>query len=110
MPTGGTGVEAVCLGEYHGKHCQRGGTGARLSPGSGEEGKYPCVQGTYHARSGEKWGWEICKYPHYENVGVEDLTFVGYAKPDFRHHGNWRMMGHTNRFRCHGSRIPGYGG
>lgn len=41
----------------------------------------------------KKWGWEICKYPHYENVGVEDLTFVGYAKPDFRHHGNWRDDG-----------------
>ena len=33
-----------------------------------------------------KWNWEIQKYPHYENVGVEDLAFVGHAKTDFIHH------------------------
>lgn len=36
-----------------------------------------------------KWGWEIHKYPHYENVGVEDLAFKGYSKSDFEHHGSW---------------------
>lgn len=35
-----------------------------------------------------KWGWKIKKYPHYENVGVEDLTFEGCAKPDFSHHAS----------------------
>lgn len=36
-----------------------------------------------------KWGWRIQKYPHYENVGVEDLSFEGYAKNDFLHHETW---------------------
>ena len=35
-----------------------------------------------------KWGWKILKYPHYENVGVEDLKFLGHSKDDFRHHGS----------------------
>ncbi len=40
-----------------------------------------------------KWGWEIHKYPHYENVGVEDLAFKGYSKADFIHHGSWEDDG-----------------
>ncbi|MEG1885114.1 MAG: DUF4955 domain-containing protein [Alistipes sp.] len=40
-----------------------------------------------------KWGWKICKYPHYENVGVEDLTFEGHSKADFKHHGSWEDDG-----------------
>ena len=35
-----------------------------------------------------KWGWKIQKYSHYENVGIEDLTFKGKAKDDFIHHGS----------------------
>lgn len=35
-----------------------------------------------------KWNWSIQKYPHYENVGVEDLTFAGHSKEDFKHHGS----------------------
>lgn len=35
-----------------------------------------------------KWEWKIQKYPHYENVGVEDLKFLGHAKEDFKHHGS----------------------
>lgn len=35
-----------------------------------------------------KWGWKIQKYPHYENVGVEDLKFLGHSKNDFKHHGS----------------------
>lgn len=35
-----------------------------------------------------KWGWEIQTYPHYENVGVEDLKILGHARKDFQHHGN----------------------
>lgn len=34
------------------------------------------------------WGWKIAKYPHYEGVGVEDLTFKGHAKEKFIHHGS----------------------
>lgn len=33
-----------------------------------------------------KYGWKIQKFPHYENIGVEDLTFQGDAKDDFQHH------------------------
>lgn len=40
-----------------------------------------------------KWKWEIHKYPHYENVGIEDLTFRGNAKAGFVHHGSWQDDG-----------------
>lgn len=40
-----------------------------------------------------KWGWEIRKYPHYENVGIEDLTFEGHAKEGFGHHATWQDDG-----------------
>lgn len=36
-----------------------------------------------------RWRWTIQKYPHYENVGVEDLTFEGHANPNFVHHSSW---------------------
>ena len=39
------------------------------------------------------WGWQILEYRHYENVGVEDLTFVGHAKENFVHHGSWEDDG-----------------
>lgn len=32
-------------------------------------------------------GWEIRDYRYYENVGVEDLTFVGQAVTPYYHHG-----------------------
>ena len=35
-----------------------------------------------------KWRWKVNQYPHYENVGVEDLTFLGHSKDDFKHHGS----------------------
>lgn len=37
--------------------------------------------------------WELREFRHYENVGVEDLTFVGKAKDDFKHHGSWQDDG-----------------
>lgn len=40
-----------------------------------------------------KWGWTIQKYPHYENVGVEDLTFKGNATDHFVHHASWEDDG-----------------
>lgn len=40
-----------------------------------------------------QWGWEIANYKHFENVGVEDLTFVGNAKDHFVHHGSWQDDG-----------------
>ena len=40
-----------------------------------------------------RWGWTLQKYPHYEQVGVEDLTFKGKAKENFKHHGSWEDDG-----------------
>ena len=40
-----------------------------------------------------KWGWEIMTYNHYQNVGIEDLTFVGKAEDDFQHHKDWNHDG-----------------
>lgn len=37
----------------------------------------------------KKWGWYLRKYNHYEEIGIEDLTFVGKAKPEFIHHASW---------------------
>lgn len=34
------------------------------------------------------WNWKLLNYPHYENIGVEDLTFKGNAKEKFIHHGS----------------------
>lgn len=33
-------------------------------------------------------GWEIREYKYFENVGVEDLTFVGQAVTPYYHHGD----------------------
>ncbi len=38
-------------------------------------------------------GWEIKSFPHYENVGIEDLTFAGQAKVPFIHHDSWEDDG-----------------
>ncbi len=38
-------------------------------------------------------GWEIKKYPNYTEIGVEDITFAGKAKDDFKHHGSWEDDG-----------------
>lgn len=40
-----------------------------------------------------KWNWEIRTYPHYENIGIEDLTFEGNAKDRFDHHFSWEDDG-----------------
>ncbi|MDE5814726.1 MAG: glycoside hydrolase family 55 protein, partial [Alistipes sp.] len=40
-----------------------------------------------------KWDWKVQKYNHYENVGVEDITFKGNAKADFKHHASWNDDG-----------------
>lgn len=40
-----------------------------------------------------RWAWSIYSYPHYEGVGVEDLTFEGNAKDDFVHHESWEDDG-----------------
>lgn len=40
-----------------------------------------------------KYNWMLMKYSHYENVGIEDLTFMGHAKADFGHHDDWEDDG-----------------
>lgn len=40
-----------------------------------------------------KYDWTLKKYYYYENVGIEDLTFVGNAKEDFGHHDGWEDDG-----------------
>ena len=39
------------------------------------------------------YGWDIKTYAHYEEVGVEDLTFKGKAKKKFHHHAGWEDDG-----------------
>ncbi len=39
------------------------------------------------------WEWKIVGYQHYENVGVEDITFKGFAKEAFDHHETWEDDG-----------------
>ena len=49
---------------------------------------------SYTAWTGnDSYNWSILKYPHYENVGIEDLTFKGSAKDNFKHHGTWEDDG-----------------
>lgn len=39
------------------------------------------------------YGWDIKTYAHYEEVGVENLTFKGKAKNNFHHHAGWQDDG-----------------
>lgn len=49
---------------------------------------------TYTGFTGNNcYNWSILDFPHYENVGIEDLTFKGNAKSDFEHHGSWEDDG-----------------
>lgn len=40
-----------------------------------------------------KYNWKLKKYYYYENVGIEDLTFVGHSVDDFEHHRSWEDDG-----------------
>jgi hypothetical protein len=39
------------------------------------------------------YNWKLLSFPHYENVGIEDLTFKGNAKDKFVHHASWEDDG-----------------
>ena len=39
------------------------------------------------------YNWKLLSFPHYENVGIEDLTFKGNAKDKFVHHESWEDDG-----------------
>ncbi|MGL5787996.1 MAG: DUF4955 domain-containing protein [Bacteroidales bacterium] len=36
-----------------------------------------------------KWGWMINSFPRLENVGVENIAFVGNFHDTFKHHRSW---------------------
>lgn len=40
-----------------------------------------------------EYNWNICSYPHYSEVGIEDLCIKGNAKPDYVHHASWEDDG-----------------
>ena len=44
-------------------------------------------------KTGKAYNWCILDFPHYENVGIEDLTFKGNAKDKFVHHESWEDDG-----------------
>lgn len=48
----------------------------------------PIMHAVNHA-----YRWDIKTYAHYEEVGVEDLTFKGKAKNNFHHHAGWQDDG-----------------
>ena len=74
-----TDIQTICVYDYHQVKSVSGNTVTFCEPIMHEvEAKY---------------GWEIREFPHYENVGVEDLTFVGNAKEDFGHHASWEDDG-----------------
>lgn len=37
-----------------------------------------------------KYEFAIKKFQHYENVGVEDITFAAKTEPDYEHHKTWK--------------------
>lgn len=39
------------------------------------------------------YNWNVMSFPHYENVGIEDLTFKGNCRSNFTHHGSWEDDG-----------------
>lgn len=74
-----TDIQTVCVYDYH----------QVKSVGSGTVTFHEPIMHEVEAR----YNWEIREYPHYENVGVEDLTFVGDAKENFGHHVSWEDDG-----------------
>jgi len=74
-----TDIQTVCVYDYH----------QVKSVGSGTVTFHEPIMHEVEAR----YNWEIREFPHYENVGVEDLTFVGDAKENFGHHVSWEDDG-----------------
>ncbi|MDE5621758.1 MAG: DUF4955 domain-containing protein [Alistipes sp.] len=74
-----TDIRTVCVYDYHQVKSVSGNTVTFYEP-------------IMHAVDA-KYGWEIREFPHYENVGIEDLTFVGDAKDQFGHHVSWEDDG-----------------
>jgi len=49
-----------------------------------------------------EWGWCLRKFPHLEEVGVEDIAFVGNFHEEFVHHKNWLHDGGYKMFSMNG--------
>jgi hypothetical protein len=50
-----------------------------------------------------KYGWTVSKFAHADEVGIEDIAFVGNWKETFVHHKNWKHDSGFNLFsfaRC----------
>lgn len=74
-----TNIQTVTVTDYHQVKSVSGNTVTFFEPLMHE------VKAAY--------GWSLCEYPHYENVGVEDLSFEGHSKEDFKHHDSWEDDG-----------------
>lgn len=74
-----TDIQTICVYDYHQVKSVSGNTVTFCEP----------IMHEVEAR----YGWEIREFPHYENVGVEDLTFVGNSKENFGHHVSWEDDG-----------------
>ena len=49
-----------------------------------------------------KWGWIVRAFPHLEEVGIEDLAFVGNFREEFVHHKDWYHDGGYTLVKCNG--------
>lgn len=74
-----TDIQTICVYDYHQVKSVSGNTVTFCEP----------IMHEVEAR----YGWEIREFPHYENVGIEDLTFVGNSKENFGHHASWEDDG-----------------
>lgn len=74
-----TDIQTICVYDYHQVKSVSGNTVTFCEP----------IMHEVEAR----YGWEIREFPHYENVGIEDLTFVGNSKENFGHHVSWEDDG-----------------
>lgn len=74
-----TDIQTVCVYDYH-----------QIASVSGNRVTFR--EPLMHAVEA-RYGWQIREYPHYENVGIEDLTFTGHAKEQFKHHDTWQDDG-----------------
>lgn len=63
------------------------------STGNGKITFYEPIMHDIDTRYSDTGGWEIRTYKYFENVGVEDLSFIGNALDGYAHHGE----GHANQ-------------
>jgi len=74
-----TGIQKVTVEEYHLVKAVSGSTVTFFEPVMHE------IKTAYE--------WKLGQYKHYENVGIEDLSFEGHSKEKFGHHSSWQDDG-----------------